>query len=132
MIKDIITGLFSPIADIFKAREQRKAAREAASAKLAAASVENQQKLELNKDEYEAIATQGLSNTWKDEYATVSVISILNLVVLGGISAAFGHTQILEGIGIAITALTTAGVDIGFLLEATVMAAIGLSIWKKV
>ena len=132
MIKDIISGLFAPVADIFKAREARKAAKESAQAKLAAASAENAQKLELNKDEYEAVATQGLAATWKDEYATVSVISILNLVVVGGVAAALGYPQILEGVGIAINSLSAAGVDIGFLLEATVMAAIGLSIWKKV
>jgi hypothetical protein len=130
-IKELISGLFKPVADIFVKREERKAAKEAAAAKLKMAQSENAQKLELNKDEYEVIATKGLDNTWKDEYATVSVVSILNLVVIGGVAAAFGYPQILEGVGIAVNALTTAGVDIGFLLEATVMAAIGLSVWKK-
>jgi hypothetical protein len=130
-IKDIISGLFKPVADIFSKREDRKAAQEAAAAKLKMASAEGQQTIELNKDEYEQIATQGLSGTWKDEYVTISVVSILNLIVVGGVSAAFGYPQVLEGVGISIQALTTAGVDIGFILEATVMAAIGLSIWKK-
>ena len=131
MIKELIAGLFKPVTEIFKAREERKAAKEAANAKLAMARSQNQQQLELNKDEYEVVATNQLDKTWKDEYATVSVISILNLIVVGGVLAAFGHPQLLEGIGIAVNALTTAGVDIGFLLEATVMAAIGLSVWKK-
>jgi len=130
-ISDIIAGLFKPVADIFAKREDRKAAREAAAAKLAMASAEGQQKIELNKDEYEVLATQGLAGTWKDEYVTVSVVSILNIIVVGGIASAFGYPQILTGIGTSISALSTAGVDIGFILEATVMAAIGLSIWKK-
>jgi hypothetical protein len=39
-LKDIVAGLFSPVADIFKAREARKAAKEAAAAKLAMATAE--------------------------------------------------------------------------------------------
>lgn len=127
-----ITALFKPVADIFTAREQRKAAREAASAKLAQGKAEGAQKIELNKDEYEAVATSGLQFTWKDEYVTVSVVSILNLIVVGGVATAFGYPQLLQGVGISLTALGAAGVDVGFLMEATVMAAIGLSIWKKV
>jgi hypothetical protein len=131
-LKDIVAGLFSPVADIFKAREARKAAKEAAAAKLAMATAEGQQKIELNKDEYEVLATQGLAGTWKDEYVTVSVVSILNTIVIGGLASAFGYPQILIGVGTAIKSLSTAGVDVGFIMEATIMAAIGLSIWKKV
>jgi hypothetical protein len=131
-LKDIVAGLFAPVADIFKAREGRKAAKEAAAAKLAMATAEGQQKIELNKDEYEVLATQGLAGTWKDEYVTVSVVSILNTIVIGGLASAFGYPQILIGVGTAIKSLSTAGVDVGFIMEATIMAAIGLSIWKKV
>lgn len=130
-LKDIIGGLFKPVTEIFKAREDRKAAREAAAAKLATAKAEGQQKIELNKDEYEMVATNALQATWKDEYVTVSVVSILNVIVVGGLAAGFGYPQIITGIGTAINALSTAGVDVGFILEATIMAAIGLSIWKK-
>ena len=126
-----ITSLFKPVTDIFVAREQRKAAREAAQAKLAQGKAEGAQQIELNKDEYEAVATSGLQFTWKDEYVTVSVVSILNLIVVGGIATAFGHPELLQGVGIALHALSEVGVDVGFLMEATVMAAIGLSIWKK-
>lgn len=131
MIKDVIVGLFKPVTEIFKAREERKRAREAAQAKLAQAKVDQVHKLELNKDEYEAVATAGLGQTWKDEYVTVSVVSILNLVVVGGLAAAFGYPEVLNGVGIAIQALGEQGVDVGFIIEATVMAAIGLSVWKK-
>lgn len=127
-----ITALFSPVADIIKARGQRKAAKEAAVAKLTMASQQNVHQLELNKDEWEALQVKGMGDTWKDEYAVVSVISILNLVLIGGIATAFGYPQILEGVGIAVTSLTSAGVDIGFLLEAAILSALGLSVWKKV
>lgn len=130
-MKDLLAGLFKPVADIFKAREQRKAAREAAQAKLLQAKADGLQQLELNKDQWEQLAVTGLAGTWKDEYITVSVVSIFNVIVIGGIASAFGYPQILEGIGTAIQALSVAGVDVGFLLEATILAGLGLSIWKK-
>ena len=65
-----IAALFQPIAAIFTAREQRKAAREAAIAKLSLASSEQLHKIELNKDEWESLAVQGLNGTWKVEYVS--------------------------------------------------------------
>jgi hypothetical protein len=124
--------MFAPIASIFTAREQRKAAKEQANAKLLAAQAADALSVELNKDEYEMLATAGLNHTWKDEYATVSILSIFNLIVLGGILAAFGAPSLLEGVGVAVTALHELEVDVGFLLEAVVLAAVGLSVWKRV
>ena len=111
-----ITAVFKPVADIFTAREHRKAAREAATAKLAQGKAEGAQQVELNKDEYEAVATSGLNATWKDEYVTVSVVSILNLIVLGGVATAFGYPEVLKGVGYALAALGGVGVDVGFLM----------------
>jgi len=130
-MKDIIAGILAPLVGIFTKREERKKAKEAATAKLAAAKVEGAQEVLLNKDEYEIVATQGLAGTWKDEYITVSVVSILNIVVLGGILSAFGYPQMLEGVVTAVTALVAIGVDVGFIMTATIMAGIGLSVWKK-
>lgn len=126
-----ILSLFKPLVGIVTKRQDRKIAKDAAKAKLTMASMENAQKLELNKDEYEIIATKGLESSWKDEYATVSVVSILNLIVFGGIASAFGYPQVLTGVGTAVQALTAAGVDVGFLMQAVVLAAVGLSVWKK-
>lgn len=128
---DIIKTLFAPVANIFAKREERKMAREAANAALAQAKVQNAQTLELNKDQWEQLQVQGMSNTWKDEYVTVSVVSIVNLVVVGGVLAAFGHPEMLEGLGIALSALGAQGIDMGFLIEAAVLAGLGLSIWKR-
>ena len=126
-----IAALFQPIAAIFTAREQRKAAREAAIAKLSLASAEQLHKIELNKDEWESLKVADQAASWKDEYVTVSVVSIFNIIVVGGLASAFGYPQVLTGIGTAVQSLSNAGVDVGFLLEATILAAIGLSVWKK-
>ena len=126
-----IIALFKPVADIINKRQDAKAAQQSAKNKLMQSKQEGHQALELNKDEWEQLQVNGMDTSWKDEYVTVSIVSILNLVVVGGLAAAFDHPEVLTGVGIAINALTTAGVDIGFLLEAAILAGLGLSIWKR-
>lgn len=126
-----ITGLFKPIASIVNKRQERKLLKEQAIAKLSQSSQDDQQAINLNKDEWEALNVGGMQHTWKDEYVTVSVVSILNLIVVGGILTAFGYPELLTGVGMALKAIAEVGVDMGFLLEATILAGLGLSIWKR-
>lgn len=130
-LKDILGGLVDPIAGIFRAREERKTARETAAGKLAVAKQEGFDKMVFSDQDWESIAVKGTEGTWKDEYVTISIVSIINLLVVGGIAAAFGYGQILQGLSIAIQSITAAGVDIGFIMEAVVLAAVGLSVWRK-
>ena len=131
-VKEILAGLIKPVTNIIKRKQERKAVKESAKQKLAQASQDSEYKLEFNDQELEVVLSTGLSETWKDEYVTVSVVSIFNLLVVGGIAAAFGRPELLEGVGIGIQAIIAAGVDLGFIMEATIMAAIGLSIWRKI
>ena len=130
-IASIVTGLFKPVASIINKRQERKQLKEQAVAKLSQSAQDDTQAINLNKDEWEALNVAGMQHTWKDEYVTVSVVSILNIIVVGGLATAFGYPQVLTGIGTAIKALGDVGVDIGFLLEATILAGLGLSIWKR-
>jgi len=131
MIKDLITGLVSPITNVLVKRQERKQAAESAHAKLQQAKVEGALEVTLKEHEIESVRTRGLAESWKDEYATVSVVSILNIVVIGGLAAAFGHPEIIEGILAAIQALTAVGVDVGELLRIVIYAAVGVSVWRK-
>ncbi len=130
-LKNIVAGLISPVADIFKAREERKTAKAGALAKLELAKQEGTTDLAMKDVEWEQLAVAATTASWKDEYVTVSVVSVFNLLVVGGISAAFGEPRVLEGMSIAIQALTASGVDVGFIMEAVVLAAVGLSVWRK-
>jgi hypothetical protein len=130
-IVSLIGGLFKPLSDAYRANQERKAAHDAAKAKLAAKKVDNDYKVELTDQEWEALSKKGENGTWKDEYITVSIVSIINLIVLGGIMAAFGEERVLQGMGIAITALVNAGVDLPFIFNAVVLAGIGLKIWRR-
>lgn len=126
-----VSALFKPVASVINKRQERKILKEQAIAKLSQSAQDDAQAINLNKDEWEALNVGGMQHTWKDEYVTVSILSILNLIVVGGIATAFGYPQVLEGMGIALRALTETGVDVGFLMEATALAGLGLSIWKR-
>jgi|GEM_PF-1560524 len=130
-ITNIATSIVEPLAKIVTNRQDRKAATERATAKLVQSKQEGAQEVRLKDQDVEAILASGMGQSWKDEYVTISLVSILNLLVVGGILAAFGYGEVLQGLSIALQAIVAAGVDIGFLLEATVLSAIGLSVWRK-
>ena len=126
-----VTALFKPIASIVQKRQERKLAQQSAKNKLIQSKQDNHQAINLNKDEWEQLNVNGMDTTWKDEYVTVSVLSIFNIIVIGGLLAAFGYPQVIEGIAIAMLSLSEVGVDVGFLMEAAVLAGLGLSVWKR-
>lgn len=126
-----IAALFRPISDAYVARQRRKQAQQTAKTKVQIAKERNEHQVQMSKDEWEQLQVRGMDTTWKDEYVTISVVSIFNLVLIGGILAAFDKPQILEGVAIAIAALVTAGVDVGFLLTAAILSGLGLSVWKR-
>jgi hypothetical protein len=126
-----ITALFTPLTNIITKRQDRKLAAQSAKNKLMQSKADDHQAIELNKDEWEQLQVSGMDTTWKDEYVTVSVVSIFNIIVVGGLLSAVGYPQVLTGIATSITALSAAGVDVGFLLEAAVLAGLGLSVWKR-
>lgn len=126
-----ITALFEPVASIIRKRQDRKLAQQTAKTKIEQAKQDDTQAINLNKDEWEQLQVSGMDKTWKDEYVTVSIVAVLNLIVVGGVASAFGYPQILVGVGQAMTAISAAGVDMGFLMEAAVLAGLGLSVWKR-
>lgn len=130
--KELISGLVSPITNLLGKRQERKQAVQTAQVKLQQVQAGNAANIQMNDQEWEAIMAAMTSQSWKDEYVTISVVSFLNLIIIGGVAQAFGYPQILGGVAIAIGALVNAGVNIGFLLEAVILSAVGLSIWRRV
>jgi len=126
-----LTLLFKPLADIYMKRQDRKMAQQTAKTKVELAKQEDSHELSLNKDEWESLQVKGMDATWKDEYVTVSVMSIFNLILVGGILTAFGYPQLLEGVVIGVTSLVTVGIDVGFIVSAAALSGLGLSIWKR-
>lgn len=112
-------------------RTERKMAQERADAKLKQTKVEGAQQVTFNDQDVEQLMVRGKDKTWTDEYATVTFLSVINLFVLGGLAHAFGYPQILTGVVTGFTALVENGVDMGFIIEAVALAAVGFSIWRK-
>jgi len=130
-IIEIGKRIVGPILDIIKGKQDRKKALQQVESKIKLAQTETEGDLVLKRHEVEALAVKGLSETWRDEYVTVSVVSIFNLIVLGGILTAFGYPQVLEGIAVSVTALEAAGVDLGFLMTAAVLTSLGVYTFKR-
>ena len=123
-------GIIKPITGVFNKRTERKQNSDSIKGKIAQQKQGDATSVTLTDDEWETVGQSMLDKSWKDEYVTVSLVSIFNLYVIGGIAAAFGYPEVLTGTSTAITALTSAGVDLGFLLTAVVLAAIGMKVWR--
>lgn len=132
-IGSVLSGLLRPASDAYKARTERKQAAEAAQAKLLMAKQQGQHKLELTDAEWEVVGQQLQGGTWKDEYVTVSFVSIINATILGAVLSAFGYPGLLEGLILGVSSLKNEmGIRVGLIMEAVVLAAIGLKVWRSV
>lgn len=130
-IVSILGTILGPVKAIITKRQDRKAAREGAKAKLQQAKQAGSQQLQLNDQELERVLASAKKDSWLDEYVTVSLVSIVNAVVVGGVAASFGYTQVLEGTALAVRTLTEMGLELDFLLNAVVLSAVGLTVWRK-
>jgi hypothetical protein len=120
------------IKDLYTARQEHKANVEIAKAAVKQASIEGQTQLELTSAQWEALAVAQTANSWKDEYVTIVITSPIALLLLGGLVGAFtGDTSVLVGVSTGIAAIEAVGVDMGFLMSAVTLAAIGLKFIRK-
>lgn len=130
-IGSVVSTMIRPLADAYIKNQERKQAKESASSKIKLARDEQNTQVTLTDAEGEAVLANGLDKSWKDEYVTVSVVSVFNLLIGGGVYGAFtSDYRLLQGTVEGISALQALNVDIGFLLNATVLAAIGLKVWR--
>ena len=130
--KDLISGLVSPITKYLGKRTERKINKDSIKGKIVQQKQGDNTSITLTDAEWEVVGQAMADKTWKDEYVTVSVVMIFNLYIVGGIAAAFGYPQVLTGVTTGITALVAAGVDLGFIITAVVLAAIGIKITRIV
>jgi len=113
--------------------QERKAAEKSAKAKIALAKETNDYNLSLTTAEWEAISAKQKENSWTDEYATVSMLSIVNLMVVGGIELVVrgDSAVVLAGVVEGLKAMEATGINAGFLIEAVVLSAVGLHILRR-
>lgn len=138
-IKDLLSGgIIGAAKDAFVARREGKNHEKTLEAKIIEQKEAGAQALELSTKEWEVLKAWQQESTWKDEYVTVSVVAIFNIIIIGALAQAFGYPQILEGIVTAVDTLNRVMVNeagdwtpMGTLISVTIFAAIGVYSWKK-
>tara|TARA_R110000803_G_scaffold51629_2_gene106610 strand:- start:17297 stop:17713 length:417 start_codon:yes stop_codon:yes gene_type:complete len=132
VVSGVLSSIAAPVASVLNSRQETIQLNATVNGKLANKVLDNEATISLSDKEWEHLGKKNENGSWKDEYVTVSVVSILNLIVLGGILTAFGKPQLLEGVTVALTTFNEIGVDIGSILKVTVYAALGIYAFKKV
>jgi hypothetical protein len=125
-------AVVAPVASVLNKRQETKQLNRTVDAKLAEKKLDSSTEIALTDKEWENIGKRNETTSWKDEYVTVSVVSIFNLILLGGILTAFGQPQLLQGITEALTAFNAMGVNIGDIMKVTIYAALGIYAFRKV
>lgn len=127
-----VTKLIGGVIDIFKTKQERKKLAERAEAKLNQSVQEGNQETVITDAEWEAISASKQDTTWKDEYITIVITSPIVMMIGGAITFVFfDDIRLLTSATEALRALESSGIDMGFLMEATVLAGLGLKIWRK-
>jgi len=131
-IKAVVDAVASPVKSVLNKRETTKQHHQQAKAKYEQAKLSSKTHVTLTDAEWEALSKVNENQTWKDEYATIIVTFPLLCIMVGGIYLAFtGDSRLLDGTNIAMERLASAGVDIGFLMNTVVLAAVGMKVWRQ-
>ncbi|WP_334029666.1 hypothetical protein [Alteromonas sp. P256] len=126
-----LSSAIDGVIGVFKRKQEQKANAEQAKAKLKQTKLAGEHEVTLTDAEGEALLSQGLESSWKDEYVTVLITSPYALLIIGTISlAVFDDSRMLDAAAMTISNLQNAGVDIDFLFKAVVLSAIGLKVWR--
>lgn len=128
----IVGKVIDGVSGFFKKREERKIAKITGMQKIQQAQEDHKNSLNLTDAEWEVAKVRTEETTWKDEFVTVVITSPIWLILLASVLSTFGVAPgLLNGVVGGIVALQSLGVDMGFLMEAVVLAAVGLKTWRK-
>lgn len=128
----ILGVIADPLVRILNRRSERKQAKTALKAKAELQKSGQDHETTLTDAEWEVLSMSQQGTTWKDEYALIIGTMPYLMVFLSAIWYAFtGDYRMMEGTLSGINALDAIGVDVGFIITAVVLAASGLSVWRK-
>jgi len=131
-IKAVVDAVASPVKSVLNKRETTKQQHQQAKAKYEQAKLNSKTHVTLTDAEWEALSKTNENNTWKDEYVTIIITFPLLCLMIGGIWLAFtGDSRLLDGTNLSLERLSSAGVDMGFLMNTVVLAAVGLKVWRS-
>jgi hypothetical protein len=126
-----VPSVINSVVGVFTKKEQTKQLKATAETKLSHAKLNGETNITLSDSEWESIMASNMNGSWKDEYVTIVVTLPFPMLIAGGVLLAFtGDDRLMTGTVAGITALTTAGVDVGFMMTAVITAAVGLKVWR--
>ena len=129
------SALVKPVTAIFVAREQRRQAKDAIAGQVALAKKNNEAQVNVQTSDWETLSKSQETSSWKDEYVTISVFSIFNVVVLGCVLEAFGfHGGVLavDGVMKAVATLDSMDGNVSSLMWLVAAAAVSIKGFKEV
>lgn len=128
----ILSGLTKPLTKLGEKYIDRKINKDSIKAKAQLAKQGDSTTITLTDAEWETVSKTAEQGTWKDEYITLIVTSPLLLILGGGVYQSYtGDTRLISGTIDALEALKVLGVDMGSLMYAVTLAAIGLKLWRS-
>lgn len=131
-ITRILGVIATPITNLTGKYIDRKINQDAIKGKARLAKQSDATQITLTDSEWETVSKQLEADSWKDEYVTIIVTAPLVMILMGGLLIAYaGDPRLMEGTLAAIKALKELGVDMGQLMYAVVLAAVGLKLWRK-
>lgn len=126
MFKEALTAIVKPVGDFFTARERRKEAKTTGLHKIEQAKIDAQNSLDLTDAEWEAITAKGGEDSWKDEYAIITMTSWIWVAMYGALKS----DEILARVQVFLDFCTANGVEVGVLTSMVIGAAVGLKVWR--
>lgn len=138
MIWNPINAAINAVSNFVLQKQNQRSQAAQAQAKLQLAKLNQAAQVTLTDQEWEAIVASKQDSSWKDEYVTVLITSPIALILLGALVAVYSlaldgsaDTRLLDAVSLALSRLKDAGVEMGYLMNATVLAALGLKIWRR-
>lgn len=123
----LIPDVVGAVGRFAEKRESRKMAKVTINGKLKEAKLNNEHDVVLNRQEWESLGQIKQDTTWKDELVTVVILWPFIQMLLGGLEVAFlGTTRLFEGLEQSLKLMAALDVDLGYLMGAVVLAAIGI------
>jgi len=112
-------------------KQELRQATQSAKAKLEIIKHTGKQDLDITDAEWESLSLQTQNNSWKDEWVTIIITIPIPMILFGAIWYVYtGDISLLDGIILGLDKLKALGVDMGFLMKAVVLAAIGIKVWR--
>ena len=131
MIGSVVGGVVKPVADLAGKNVERKKARDTINGQVALAKLDNQHSVNVGVHDWERLSKATEGSTWKDEYVTLSVFSLFNLLVVGSIASGMGFEWgggVVDGVRLAIVELNAIDGLVGKLVLLTASAALSVKL----